>query len=469
MPAEIAWLPDSGVVPKKSTEVFYLLGSKYFERFSTLEKWLDEKGDRHLILLDTAIENYVALQEEKCLEHPRFHLYFAQEGEVWEDLARRVATEFPTPHIEMEGDEELSLVVKKEAFLAHTFAAEEVYAPVLFRNLKANFTRWEDSLLASSFTGAFCDTPAFICGAGPSLAQVTPSLQKMGESGLIFGCGSAVPALSFAGVSAHFGIAFDPNEEEVHRFKQNGDFTLPLLYANRLHPRVFDYACYTPIYIRSGTGGAVERWVEEETELPPAFPLEELGREALSVTTSAIALAIDFGCNPIILCGVDLAFASGKRYAPGIEADTGGDRSLLFALERKAIADFAAKHPNVTFLRGTVGGAPIEGIDQRPLKTIELPRGDDLRGKLHRLMMKAKKLPSPMPTLNKLYSSRDRTIDLLRKLQATTSPGMQALIENDLKKEEAYLLFIALSEPWVTKQICNEKSKRKNGTFSSER
>ncbi len=53
-----------------------------------------------------------------------------------------------------------------------------------------------------------------------------------------------------------------------------------------------------------------------EIDAEPVGP--ELGPEAFSVTTIAIALAVEMGCNPILLDGIDLAYTGMKRYAEGV-------------------------------------------------------------------------------------------------------------------------------------------------------
>ena len=448
-PAKIDWIDENKPAPKESTEILYVIGLNRAKRFFSLQSWLEEKSERRIVFIEEEISHYVALKQEtfgkEILDHPQV--------EISTDDAEALARKYPTPHIAIEGEGGEELM--RETFLAHAFASEEVYAPVLFRNLKQNFSRWSASILSENFSGKFAGVPAVICGAGPSLAEATKELKEMGEKGVIFACGSAIPALSFAGVEPHFSIAFDPNETEVQRLAQGGEFCGLLLYASRLHPDVFARACYAPIYVRSGTGGAVERWVEEEVDLPKSFPLEKLGKEALSVTTSAIALAVDFGCSPIILCGVDLSIENGERYAPGVEAEKSDDRALLFELEVQAISDFAKKHPETKFYRGTTEGRKISGVTPKPLRDIPIPQ-KDLRGKIHRILATSEKMQSPQKVLDQLFASRDRSASLLEKLMKTTSPGMRTLLEKDLKNEEAYALFIALAEPWVESHLMRE-------------
>ena len=93
---------------------------------------------------------------------------------------------------------------------------------------------------------------------------------------------------------------------------------LPFLFGSRLYPKVFELFDGPYGYIRSGTGGALESYVEQELGLNDPYLGYDLGREALSVTTLALSLAHSWGCNQIIFAGVDMAYAREKHYADGV-------------------------------------------------------------------------------------------------------------------------------------------------------
>ena len=157
--------------------------------------------------------------------------------------------------------------------------------------------------------GAFRGVPAFIVGAGPSLAKNVDLLRDAGKKGLIFATNTSGRALDRAGVVPQFLGCIE--SLDLSRFFEGLSFlerSIRLLSFTS-HPRHFT--------VKDGPILTVH-------ELMPqvSAPFDRLyGRSALpvcgSVSTALMALAVRLGCSPIVMVGQDFAFPGGQAYAQG--------------------------------------------------------------------------------------------------------------------------------------------------------
>jgi hypothetical protein len=291
---------------------------------------------------------------------------------------------------------------------------------------------------------------------------------------LIIAGGSTISALSSQGVLPHFGMAVDPNLEEYHRLKNSFAFETPLIYSTRLCPSVFQTMNGPFGYMRSGIGGFLELWIEEELKLTDPLLGMHLSSDSMSVTAMCLAWAQWVGCNPILLSGVDLAYTGGRRYAPGVlegeeeDFDKGkraGDRivkrttrqgepvatAIRWLMESSAFSHFASIHPETTFLNTTEGGIGFEKIPYCSLEDAaaeHLQHEWPLRIKVHEEIC-----ASPMPEksgeiidekMKELKESLDRIVVHL-EVRAGNTPGSHALAEIEIQDEMAapYLFYDA--------------------------
>jgi len=362
-PFYIESLPDADVV--------YICGAAYFP----------PPKNQQVVLIDEDVQCFKHLPEE-LQNHPNVHLHFA--GGDWNGLIDLLSKQYPMEKVVVEGPlaSRYRNRILEKSFLARQLHHEEIYKFQLFRNLYANFKRLSKAFMVHEKKNALANIPAVICGAGPSLSDVADDLKDFG--GAIFAGGSAVSALGKIGISPHFAVAFDPNPEELQRLSGRLDEKIPLLYGHRVLPEIFKLFSGPIGYVRSLTGGIVETWVEEQVGLRGVSPMEKLSYEALSVTTSSIAIAQYLGCNPIMLAGVDLAYTGGKRYAAGVVSgdENGINEEVIrkngvlttrrWLLESKAISKFARACPKQKFYTITKKGLGFSALKYRSLKSLKL-------------------------------------------------------------------------------------------------
>ncbi|MBF5060005.1 6-hydroxymethylpterin diphosphokinase MptE-like protein [Candidatus Neptunochlamydia vexilliferae] len=402
-------LSDKSVdLPKQDLEAIYVYGLNE-TAYLSLKTWLLENPERELIFLEENLGALDAFLETEhageIINHPQVHLRFNLDNKRLTPFLEECAESFPFEKIAVLSSEKTSrfyrirLKLHRLTTIQHALFLERYYYHHLVKNLVPNFRRMDTSFDGNGLKGQFKNVPAIICGAGPSLSNDITALRTLDDRALIIAGGSAITALSNHNIRPHFGIAIDPNEEEVARFENSRAFEMPLFYAPRVHPKIFDTFNGPHGYLSTGTGGPLEKWLEEKLGLGQTPLQQGFSIEALSVTTTAIELAATLGCSPIILLGVDLAFTEGKTYASGVIADPTAPQEktlkrkdiygkpvntlIKWVMESSAIATFAKNTPHLQLINATSGGLGFTNIPNMPLAQCPLSPPTDLRSKVH--------------------------------------------------------------------------------------
>lgn len=174
-------------------------------------------------------------------------------------------------------------------------------------NIVHNLPMLADSYLATAITDQpFRGIPGFVVGAGPSLDRNAHLLPECAQLGIIFGVDAASGAIAAQGVESDFMVSLE-SKGVSH-------------YLTHNHPGPYPRLCVD-------ITGSPENWqVPAHKRLvtvnaDPAYsdPIIALGGLPLafggSVALTAWSLAYWYGCDPIILIGMDLAYTGGKAYA----------------------------------------------------------------------------------------------------------------------------------------------------------
>lgn len=409
-----------------------------------LKPWLDEDEQRAAIILE---ENPAALFQWQE-DHPRIHLRMVPHAKAWSAVIEACVTEFPYPHVEVISKKpSLRLKILRRAAVWHSKFSEAIASGQFYRNILLNFPRLSQSFVVNRWKGAFEKIPAIICGAGPSLEQAASALKTLSSKALIIAGGSTLSALSHFNIRPHLGLAMDPNGREFDAISGCKYRDIPLLYCNRLLPRVFDHFTGPYGYIRSMTGGTIETYLEEKIGLQDEIIGPELGSEAMSVTTMATALAYAFGCDPIIFVGVDLAFSQKKRYVAGVATPSpeesvseqpifrkGKETLIKWVMESESISKFAKDRPERRWIDAS-DGLGFKAIARTPLHEISFPR--TYKNLIPKMPPSGISHSQILALYEELRQNLEKCRDLCKKIQE--SEGARALVfEMDLAEEPAY-------------------------------
>lgn len=451
----------SSRVVKQNPSLILLIGMSSYEYFFSIESWLNTHPHSDLLIFEEnldVIAYFLSRKQSKAiLKHPQVHLKYVFEPSGFVKALQEAVKEYPSENILIEiaarykkkySLEELSLAVLRKATITSSLFNEDIYYHLLFRNLLANFHRLPSCFYADALRDQFKDIPAVICGAGPSLAIHIPILKQMEHKALIIAGGSTLAALSTQGVNPHIGLALDPNPEEYDRLKVNQAFEVPILFGNRVMPAIFRTSNGPTGYMRTFSGGLVEQALEERLELTKEPLLTGISQEGLSVTVMCFAAAVHFGCNPIFISGVDLAYVDKKRYAEGIVVDPSilleelkqehkvserlfskqnrsGEEvytTVKWIMEAATIEEFANNHPDIEVFDCIEKGLGFNGLEKISLNeamTIHLQKEYDLRNFVH---MKLQEVPN-------FFSKKEEVVQFIQELKKSFEES-QTLVNN---------------------------------------
>lgn len=316
------------------------------------------------------------------------------------------------------------------------------YGLKLLRNMKSHLIG--GAKLVSGLENGLKGLPAIVCGAGPSLS---PKIAQFKERAVLIGCGAGVEALLKMNIRPHFAAHVDA--DPLHRFTPTD---LPLLKLLRTSCKTSEQYRGTHI-LASGSGNfSLESWIQEKLGLSSCFD------GGWTAGTFGVAMACYFGCNPIVLAGIDLCADRSKIYAPGVKTSVSVDQFIPvknrqgaskvsrtdWLLAAKWLKTFAKSHSHIRF--GTVAqegldipGMPFcclqdlqgfPGIPELVRKALEqLPKceGKDLWEKIKASSEQCKKLcESLLNEIEKIFP------------RPPSESGMCALLEHDLTQELAY-------------------------------
>lgn len=394
----------------QNSTVLYVYGIGLGYYYEAAKAWLKQKKTHALVFLEEDIGVLRRLLETELgrtiLKDSQVKIiYFTdvlEDKEIFNEIAwTYIQCPFTISSLKLyadvnpQGCTDLSHRLSHESVQKITLVDEYLqYGIAFFRNFYPNLFELPHSFLGNALFEKFKNTPAIICGAGPSLNKNIDFLKTLSKKALIFAGSSALPALIAKDLNPHFGAAIDPNKAQVVRVKsvQDKGRPIPFFYRNRLFHEAL-LAIKGPRIYLTGTGGYnVAEWFEMELGIEGGEPLDE----GHNVINFCMEIAQALGCNPIILVGVDLALTNDEQYAEGVVASLklteedlkmGPDldsKPLLkkdiydkpvytywkWVTESEWISNYAKEHSDITIINATEGGLGFKDIPNKKLKEV---------------------------------------------------------------------------------------------------
>lgn len=251
-------------------------------------------------------KTYVFFGSHPCIERPDVVQIFYAEGECdyssfssfCEERFFQVFSYHIHPRLTArERDLALNAQAKCEQIQWHSHClASDVqdFGLKAFMNLVKSRDRVFDGSSFADLKGVFQGVPAFVCGAGDSLAPAMPHLKE--RKGLVFAGGAALGLLTKSGVEIDIAAGIDP-DPDIKRNTLHGSLGAPFFYPSRCKADLVDAMQGRLFQVPSNPGYPLASWFEE---------LEGFDGGWTAVTFCA-ALAVHFGCNPIVFVGADLS------------------------------------------------------------------------------------------------------------------------------------------------------------------
>lgn len=468
-----AWLKQLSL---DGVKVLYVYGLGAGEAYEALSPWLHARRQRSLVFLEDdprVLHQFLDSDlASRMLCDRQVRVYAFDRPEADQPLFNQLAWDYNlqpmavTASKAYAGDRAERFAILKDRLIHEhhskgEFAQEYLDQGIVFyQNFYANMLQLSSCRLGDGLFGQFKGVPAIICGAGPSLNKQIPMLKELKDKALIFSGGSALNALSHAGLWPHFGCGIDPNMLQLRRLKDQLGNEVPFFFRSRMNHRAFKMIHGERLYV-TGTGGyETARYFERCLGLP----FHEID-EGHNVVNFSASLAQAMGCNPIIFVGLDLAFTGMQTYAGGVVADPSVSKEMVardgvlrsdiygkpiytqwkWIDESKWITDFAEQHPKTRFLNATEGGLGMEGVSNVIFAEIvrdKLKHSWDLDGLVWATIQQSS-LPKDTGAkingaMHDLRTSLECCQTLIEQLMLSPSPGAHAFFEANLEQEVAF-------------------------------
>lgn len=474
----------------------------FYGFFSLLTKelcsWLAEQPNRQILFfMDDLWDLKCFLHTQEGLwtaKHPQIHFFYLNSKDFWPQNEKEIKSYLGMPfeifNLTNEATfEHFQETMTQLCLSQNSFFSEYLFtSPLVYQNIFQNLNSLSHSIYTAGLKNHFCNIPAIICGAGPSMNLDLETLKEISQKALIFAGGRALDILSQHHIEPHFTVGIDPYEMHHQTFSQNLFFEAPLIYRLRMNGNALQKAHGPTLYTSQAIGYPLVQWLEEQLGLSSHF-----FEEGLNVVNFSVQLAYFLGCNPIILSGCDLAYQDERPYSKSIvlnqklpEANqvSSGDYSIHRGVFKKNsqgkpvytlwkwveeadwLSEFAQKHPKRDYYNSTLSGLEITGflnVSLQQLASKHLTHEYDLSSLVHQSLCSQPLIPFSQKQLlslkGDLLKSLSRCEHLLSQLMER---ALDVLLEEDLKQEVAYQKMLSMLDT-LFESVEQEKeiSKRK--------
>lgn len=179
-----------------------------------------------------------------------------------------------------------------------------------FRNNYLNVDAAMESNSILEIRDKYKNKPAIIVASGPSLEKNMQHLRDAYGKALILACDASLRACESLGVKPDAMASIERDKPTYDFYYKNRDIDkdIVLLGPGVLWPDIYsEYKGKKIMMSKSGEG--IENWWHSH------FNNIEFVGQGYSCANVAFAVAVNAGCNPIILVGQDLAYTDGKNHS----------------------------------------------------------------------------------------------------------------------------------------------------------
>ena len=322
-----------------------------------------------------------------------------------------------------------------------------------FRNTYRNTKAMATSNTFEEIKNKYINVPAIVVAAGPSLDKNIEYLKKAQGKAVILSCDACVRACENVGVVPDV-VATIERVKETYEFYYKAktfDEKTVLVAPTVAYPDIFREFKGKKI-INYKVDDGPDAWVAEFFE---NMSFSNLG---VSCANTAFRVAVEAGCNPIILIGQDLAFTDEKIHSDSTHTVFEGDNddrnfdgnyvedvnggmvktNEIYNWFRAWFEFMTASLKDRKVIDATEGGAKIKGTEIRKFSEVVdeycVKEVEPLVTKLQDIELDRQKYKE---SLEKLLKSADKEIATLKKIQKKSNKYLKKLnkmFENDFDK-----------------------------------
>jgi len=217
--------------------------------------------------------------------------------------------------------EELIAGVEKARNVSRAYVKKDIDSRLVFlENYFANIDNFFKYPDVSSLLNKFKGVPMIVVGSGPSLEKNVELLKGVKGKAVIIAAVSALMPLIHFGITPDLVICGEQVKLDGHFTGAEEESRTRFIFADVVHPSMFDRRSKGKyVYISNFMWLSLQHARFWGNKYCPEF--------GGSVTTTALGLGVDLGCDPVVMIGQDLAFGDNSTHAKGAAYS---DQSLHF-------------------------------------------------------------------------------------------------------------------------------------------
>lgn len=266
--------------------------------YLVFDRWDDALYQKALTWVDGQRRALFVSEEERSSTDPRVQILPLESPLQWPGIIQNIAWRSVLRRLAIFGEASFCSQLERSHLAAGLILSEAADWGILsMENGRANQTPYRRGL---DLQGAFAKIPALIVGAGPSLEKNGHLIREFAQKGLIFAGGTA---LNVIGVEPHFGGSIDaaaPHEQ----FKQHPFSQVPFCYQSRMNRENFSLVKGEKLLFPDNASAPLN-WIYGEEPFDGGW----------TVGNFLTAVALHFGCDPILFIGMDLCYTDQRKYA----------------------------------------------------------------------------------------------------------------------------------------------------------
>lgn len=397
--------------------------------FKEIIPWIRGDNSRHVIFVEDEISRLIAFLHSKSarevLQNSQIVVLFNHSGNYqeiipigWEIFCHEFTIALSPYSVDQENRKEKVLeILESMQLIGSELKDLEVTS---LRNIYQNYLSNSEHSNFLDLQDAFRGVPAIVCGAGTSLSAHYNKVRQCFSKALLIAGGRSMGLLESMSVPVHVAVALCPYVN-WRDFTSISSSKVPLLYSSRVNFKAQTWHHGISRLIAKGSPYPVEEWLYSQNG--SIFPTVDMGWDVICFSTY---LAYHFGCDPIILIGVDHA----GEYANGWKENKHISRACSKNIEGKKVYtqkdwiissswlnQFVITNPDRQYIHVNDRGLPIPNM--RTMSGLDIDacfaknsRNYDIESRVHSILQRTKRQDfvynKSIKMLHQLYESMQR-------------------------------------------------------------
>lgn len=412
-----------------STQAIVVFGICTSYIYKEIIPWIRSDSSRHAIFIEDELSHLIAFLNSKgareVLQNSQVIILFNHSGNYqeiiptgWKIFCKKFTIALSPYSADQEDKKEKVLEILHSMQLIgaelkdlEVTSLRNIYHNYLSNSEHSNFIDLQDS---------FRGIPAIVCGAGTSLSAHYNQLRNSFSQALLIAGGRSMGLLESMSVPVHVAVALCP-------YVNWKDFTsipsskIPLLYSSRVNSKAQIWHHGISRLIAKGSPYPVEDWLYSQDR--SIFPTLDIGWDVICFSTY---LAYHFGCDPIILVGVDHAgeYANQwkeNRHIPQAHCKNIEGKKVCsqkdWIISSSWLNHFTIKNPDRHYIHINDKGLSIPNM--RTMSALDFdscfaknPKNYDIENRLHAILQRTKRedfvYNKSLKMLHQLHKSMQR-------------------------------------------------------------